>query len=104
MALYENIKKRRLELNMSQAELAKLMGYADKSMIAKIEAGKVDLTQSKIKAAAIALHTTQEALFDGEEEQKDTVINSLVAGVAKLTPENKEKLLDYLTLLLQSQK
>lgn len=46
--LYKNIKKRRQELGLNQTELAQKTGYADKSMIAKIEAGKVDLTQSKI--------------------------------------------------------
>lgn len=75
LSLYENIKKRRIELEMSQTELAKLMGYADKSMIAKIEAGKVDLTQSKIKAAAEALRTTQEALFDDAEPEQEITLS-----------------------------
>lgn len=56
--LYRNIKKRRNELGLTQSELAKRMGYADKSMIAKIENGKVDLQQSKIVAFAKALNTT----------------------------------------------
>lgn len=46
--LYENIKKRRIELGMTQEELAKRTGYTDRSSIAKIESGKVDLTRSKI--------------------------------------------------------
>lgn len=46
--LYENIKYYRKKNNWSQDELAKKMGYTDRSMIAKIEAGKVDLAQSKI--------------------------------------------------------
>lgn len=44
LALYDNIKKRRMELGMTQDDLAKLTGYTDRSSIAKIEAGKVDLT------------------------------------------------------------
>ena len=67
----DRIRKRRIELDMSQAELAKLMGYADKSMVAKIESGKVDLTQSKIKAAAKALRTTFSYLLDGEGEETE---------------------------------
>ena len=35
-AIRENIKKLRLGVGMTQAELAKKVGYADKSMIAKI--------------------------------------------------------------------
>ena len=48
LKLYENIKSLRLESDMTQEELARKAGYSDKSMIAKIEAGKVDLPQSKI--------------------------------------------------------
>lgn len=56
--LYANIKARRNELRMTQTELAKKLGYADKSMIAKIEAGNIDLSRSKILAFAKALETT----------------------------------------------
>ena len=55
LALYTNIKKRREELGMSQEELAKKTGYSSRSMIAKIEAGKIDLYQSKVKEIADAL-------------------------------------------------
>lgn len=48
LQLYKNIKNRRTELHLTQSELADKMGYADKSMIAKIEKGLVDLPQSKI--------------------------------------------------------
>ena len=40
--LYINIRNRRKELGLTQAELAEKLGYADKSMIAKIEKGSVD--------------------------------------------------------------
>lgn len=53
--LYTNIKLKRLENGWTQSELAKKMGYSDKSMIAKIENGKVDLPQSKIKSFADVL-------------------------------------------------
>ncbi|MCL2248644.1 MAG: transcriptional repressor LexA [Oscillospiraceae bacterium] len=55
---FENIKNRRTELGLSQEELAEKMGYRDRSAIAKIEAGKVDIPQSKIEAFAKALNTT----------------------------------------------
>lgn len=57
LGLYSNIKARRLELGLTQTELAQKMGYADKSMIAKIEKGLVDLPQSKIIAFAKVLDT-----------------------------------------------
>lgn len=46
--LYENIRNLRKENQWTQEELAQKMGYTDRSMIAKIESGKVDLSQSKI--------------------------------------------------------
>ena len=67
MEIYEIIKQRRLELKMSQQELADLTGYTDRSSIAKIERGLVDLTQSKIEAFAKALHTTPSYLMGWTE-------------------------------------
>lgn len=46
--LYENIKYYRTLNGWTQEELAKRTGYTDRSMIAKIETGKIDLSQSKI--------------------------------------------------------
>lgn len=52
------IKQLREELELSQADLAKALGYSDRSTIAKIEKGVNDITQSKIAAFAEALNTT----------------------------------------------
>lgn len=60
--LYERIKDRRKELRMSQETLANKMGYSDKSMISKIERGKVDLSESKINQFAEALQTSPKPL------------------------------------------
>lgn len=60
--LYENIRERREELDISQEELALRIGYKGKSMISKIENGRVDLHYSKIVAIAEALETTEAAL------------------------------------------
>lgn len=63
------IKNLREQLGLSQTELALKVGYKDKTSIAKIEAGKVDLPQSKILAFANALQTTTSYLFGDIEEQ-----------------------------------
>lgn len=75
LELYKNIKRRRQQLKMTQTDLALKMGYADKSMIAKIEKGNVDLPQSKILAFANALETTPGELmgWDYEAEPTETV-------------------------------
>jgi len=48
---------------MSQLQLAKAVGYADKTMISKIEKGEVDLQRSKIEAFAKALRTSPAELM-----------------------------------------
>ena len=63
MTLYENIKALRESLKMSQDELATKVGYKDRTSIAKIESGKVDLSQSKIFAFAKALNVSPEELM-----------------------------------------
>ncbi|KMO87088.1 hypothetical protein AB840_04835 [Megasphaera cerevisiae DSM 20462] len=63
MELYERIKKRREELDLSQDELAQKLGYKSRSTIAKIEKGENDITQSKIAAFAQALQTTPSTLM-----------------------------------------
>ena len=75
LSLYRNIKNRRLELGLSQTELAKKIGYKDKTMISHIENGHVDLPHSKILAFAKALDISPSELFgdDGlvEEGERD---------------------------------
>lgn len=77
LELYKNIKRRRQQLKMTQTDLALKMGYADKSMIAKIEKGNVDLPHSKILAFANVLETTPSELmgWDYETESTETVDN-----------------------------
>lgn len=63
METNENIKYLREKLGLSQEALAEMVGYSDRSSIAKIEAGKVDLSQSKIAAFAAALSVTPAQLM-----------------------------------------
>ena len=83
----ENIRKRRIILNMTQEELASKMGYKSKSTINKIELGKNDIPQSKIVQFAEVLCTTPRILMGWEEEQKSNSI--LVDIVAKLRSDKE---------------
>ena len=60
LALYKNIKKLRQQLNLSQDDLAKKIGYTNRSSIAKIEKGEVDLPLSKI----ILIHHLNEDIYN----------------------------------------
>lgn len=69
MTMYDRIRDLRIKNGMSQDDLAKAIGYKDRSMITKIEAGKVDLSQRKIMAFAKALGTTPAYLMGWEENK-----------------------------------
>lgn len=113
LQLYKNIKHRRKELGMTQTDLAKKLGYTDKSMISKIENGSIDLPQSKIISFAEVLNISPSDLMGWEEpspankldyskisnimplpyKEGRTVplIGSIACGVPILADENIEK-------------
>lgn len=105
MNLYKNIKTRRTELGITQTELAEMLGYSDKSMIAKIEAGKVDLTQSRIVAFAEALKMSPGELFGWNEEPYSPDMtskeNQLLENFRKLD-ENDRKMINTMIKALKA--
>ena len=85
------IKGLRESKKMSQSELAEKVGYKDKTAIAKVEAGKVDLPQSKISSFAKALDTTTSYLFSDEQIEKTTTIAAHFDS-DKYTPEELDEI------------
>lgn len=65
----KKIRLRRIELGMTQDELAKITGYTSRSSINKIEMGLVNLPQSKIELIAKALMVTPTYLLGWESSQ-----------------------------------
>ena len=66
MNIYDRIKHLRLQRNLSQQELAELVGYKTASAINKIELGLRDINQTKVKKFAEALNTTTNYLINGD--------------------------------------
>ena len=85
------IKNLRESKKMSQSELAGLVGYKDKTAIAKVESGKVDLPQSKIFAFAKALNTTTSYLFSDEEANQPQTLAAHFDG-DDYTPEEMDEI------------
>ena len=69
MKIGERIKQRREQLEMSQDELARRLGYKSRSSINKIENDASGLPQSKIAAIAAALQTTPSHIMGWEEDK-----------------------------------
>lgn len=78
MNIGERIRYRREELEMSQDELARKLGYKSRSSINKIENDASGLPQTKIVAIASALRTTPAYIMGWEEMQKN---NNTIADV-----------------------
>ncbi len=103
MSLGQNVRMFRERLGLSQEELAKRLGYKDRSTIAKIESNVNDITQSKIIAIAEALQTTPAALMGWDtstlptniipmpEMRKIPLIGSIACGAPILAEEHIEE-------------
>lgn len=68
LKLYENIKRHRKAAGFTQEEMARRTGYTDRSSIARIEKGEIDLPQSKIKQFADAFGITPGELMGWDEK------------------------------------
>ena len=116
----ERIRKIRIELGMTQEELATRMGYSSKSTITKIEQGIRDVPQNKIAKFAEALGTTPAVLMGWVDEEtgkkndvlanivmqmrKDDELLSMVETLSKLTPEKREAVKSVLNAFSTTEK
>ena len=108
MTLYEKIRQLRVQSGMSQDDLARAMGYKDRSMITKIEAGKVDISQKKIMAFAKVLNTTPGYLMGVDNESPDYLnvphteeARILAKGIDHLPKEQREQALSVVRAMFE---
>lgn len=98
LKLYENIKQYRKEAGMTQEELARRAGYTDRSSIAKIEKGVVDLSQTKIKQFADIFGKTPGDLMGWEPETAEPEELGALAAQVLMEPDTLQMVHDYLEL------
>lgn len=103
LQLYKNIRSRRTELKMSQDTLAELTGYKDRSSIAKIEKGEVDLAESKIREFAKALKVSPQELMGWDEPEEPLTIAAHFDG-DEYTEEELEKIKEFAAFVKASRK
>lgn len=100
MKIGEKIKLRRNELGLSQRDLAARMGYSHHSTIARIEAGTVDIPQSRIVKFSEVLGVSIDYLMNWEQVKEknsaladatirmrtDNEFFSIIEGLNRLNP------------------
>ena len=96
LELYRRIRQRREELDMSQDELAKKLGYKSRSSINKIEKGENDIPQSKIVAFAEALNTSPEYLMGWDSDDKNNEETRLLDGYRELDAGGRKVIMDMI--------
>jgi len=102
-SIYNKIKARRKELGMTQDDLAKKIGYYDKSMVSRIERGGCDLPHSKIVLFAKALDMTVADLI-GTDDCIESDFDILYTLYHQLNMEGREKVFEYTKDLLELDK
>ncbi len=109
MDIGERIRYRREQLELTQEELARKIGYKSKTSINKIELGIQNLKQSKIKAIADALQTTPgyimgwEGIDEREKYMKALRLEAYMEKFAKLNEANKEAIETMTEVMLRNQ-
>lgn len=113
--IYDRIRERRIQLGLSQEDLAIKMGYKSRSTINKIESGAVDIARNKIEKFAEALNTTPAYLMGWNEEDQYYIdkeaaeyaemlrtrpgARMLFSAAKDISKEDMEKAVEYIELL-----
>nr|DAV14219.1 MAG TPA: helix-turn-helix domain protein [Caudoviricetes sp.] len=113
--IYDRIRERRIQLGLSQEDLAIKMGYKSRSTINKIESGAVDIARNKIEKFAEVLNTTPAYLMGWNEEDQYYIdkeaaeyaemlrtrpgARMLFSAAKDISKEDMEKAVEYIELL-----
>jgi transcriptional regulator with XRE-family HTH domain len=107
MDIGNRIRMRREELEMSQSELARKVGYTSRTTINKIERDGRGISQDKIVAIAKALKVTPSYLMGWEDEEVATLTarqEQAVENYFNLTESNQIVVDGLIESLLKQQK
>lgn len=103
MTIGERIKNRRIEMGLTQTELAQKIGFKTKTAICKIETDDRELRQSKIKPIAEALDTTVEYIMGWTDEEPKPTMNKeqreIIEGYDRLSEADKKLVRDMIKTL-----
>lgn len=102
----DKIKQRRLELGMTQEELAHKIGCKSKSAINKIEKNINDVNQSKLVKLANALNCPPTFFIENAPVGvfPSDIVQMYAEKLSKLSPENLNNVLKYIDFLEREEK
>lgn len=64
LTIAQLVKKRRMELNLTQKELAKLLGYRVPQFVSNLERGTCDIPKNKLKRLCRVLMLDQSTVYN----------------------------------------
>lgn len=118
--IYDRIRERRIQLGLSQEDLAVKMGYKSRSTINKIESGAVDIARNKIEKFAEVLNTTPSYLMGWCEDDNYYIdkeaaeyaemlrtqpgVRTLFSASRGMTKEDMEETIKYIEFLKSKHK
>lgn len=100
MKMNEMIRKLRKEKGMTQSDLAELVGYTERSSIARIEKGDVDIPSSKISAFAKVFGISEFELLgfldekDGTETAERLFVKEMVDRLSQEQVHDLRKIIE----------
>jgi repressor LexA len=99
------IRQRRLELGMTQDELAHKLGYKSRSSINKIEMGANGISQSQINDFAVALDCSPLLFIEGVKHDPvpSDAVRVYAEKLAKLSKESQDNAMQYIDYLLSKE-
>ena len=114
MTVADRIIRLRKELNLTQDDLAKMLGLSGRSSISKIEKAGNDITIHNINRIADALNCSpgylmgyEDAIRKDIQSDKDNIIDpmceSLISYMANFDDKQKKLLESYIKLLAQEE-
>lgn len=95
MTIGERIKQRRLELGLSQEDLAKRLGNKSRASVCTVEKDKEDLTTDRIRKYAEALETTPAYLMGWTDKVELPSKNDSMDKVMELSKQFAERFSEY---------
>lgn len=90
MTIGERIKIKRVDLDMSQTELAKKAGYYDKTVISRMEHSGDDISMKQVKRVAKALGVSPAFLMGWEDDITTVKTETLVKLLPNATYIDKD--------------